>query len=330
MRIAICHHFDLDFYSGGEKFVIQMSNELTKLGHTVSVYTTPFIIEGRKALLNAHKLLLDEVHFEKGWHHTPQADIVYVMYDPYTPINKTIFDLSKCQSKITGVHSSSFWEPVTLMYGKVPNVGRIAQFFFGNYELSRYDAVHTLTNAFKLNHPNIYVIPNYVDSSIYKITDKKSKFTVAFTSRHSNAKGYDVFQEVTKNLDVDVAVSSGNMAETDLIDLVATSHLSFLPSKVDTFGYSIVESIMSGTPVLTTLLEAHKQLKLPLMYSNSNRNFGKSINVFKRIFEETKQEYDTWCLIGRQAAKRFYDKQVVLEQFENMLLEVHKRKCYAS
>jgi glycosyltransferase involved in cell wall biosynthesis len=329
LKIALLHHFDLDFFSGGEKFILQTANELANRGHEVSVFTTPFVIENRKAHKDAHKLLSNKIQFSKAWKHQPKADIAYVMYDPYSPINRAIFDLSNCRAKITGVHSSSFWEPTHLMYGKIPNVGRLAQVLFGNFELSRYDAVHTLTNALPIRHSTVYVIPNYVDSDLYQPKDKKSAFTVAFTSRHSYAKGFDTFQKVIENLGVDVAVSSGDMSEQKLIDLIATSHISFLPSRVDTFGYSIVESAMCGTPIITTPLLVHKKLDLPLMYGYDISNFEKRIKGLSLLYTKDKQMYYTWCYLNRVAARCRYDKAVILDRFEKMLKEVFQRKVNA-
>jgi glycosyltransferase involved in cell wall biosynthesis len=326
MKIAFCHHFDLDFGAGGEKFIIQTANELDKRGHEVSVFVTPFVIEGMHRIKDAHKMLNKGIEYAKSWHHKVDAEIAYVIYDPYSPINRIIFALTGCKTKIAGVHSISFWESPALMYGKTPNIGRVMQKVFGDFEFSRYDAVHTVTDCFPINHPRVYNIPNCVDSEVFYPKKKKAdKFTVAFTSRHSHAKGWDVFLNASKKFEeTDLLITDGSLSERELVENLSMSHVSVAPSLVDTFGYSIIESLMCETPVITTPLPAHKNLNVPLLYANAPGDIVHGVSYLKSMIETEPQKYRAVCSNVRTEAMK-YDKKAMFDKFEAMLEEV--RAC---
>ena len=328
MRIAFCHHLDLDFGSGGEKFVINMANELSRIGHDVSVFSVPFTIEGRRAVKDAHNLLDDEIYFERSYRHKVEADVAYVTYDPYTPINRAMFDLTKSKVKIAGVHSSSFWEPISLMYGKIPNIGRLGEILFGKLEASRYDAIHAVTDCCPIKHKRFYHIPNFVDSTFFQPkANKLGKFTVTYANRKSLAKGWDLFNEASNYFDgdIDLSVSDGTLAESKMPTLFSSAHLTVAPSRVDTFGYSIIESLLCETPVLTTPLAAHKSLGVPLFYVGNSQQIAQKVNFLKNLWLDEAERYRQICILGRRQALKF-DKALILGKFESMLNEVFQ-KC---
>lgn len=192
MRIAFCHHLSLSYYGGGEKWIIELSKELTKRGHDVRIYALPFLLDGKRKV-NPSKILGD-IPYEEGLFHNVKADVCYVMYNPLN-----WFNFKTTSPRIAGMHSHAYWLPPHPNYGVLPNLANIANKLDSYFELRRFNAVHAVTNVFPINHPNIFCIPNFVDSEKYKpCKEKEDIFTVVFASRMVWQKGWDIFEYVRK------------------------------------------------------------------------------------------------------------------------------------
>ena len=323
MRIAFCHHLSLGYYAGGEKWIINVAKELAHRGHEVEIYALPFLLDG-KAKINPRKVL-EDIPYTEGFRHKVKADIVYMTYNPMSWLN---FETST--PRIAGVHTHAYWTPITLNYGFKPNLANIAHKIGGSFELKRFDAVHMVTNAYKIGHPQVYYIPNFVDGQTYKpVKEKDDVLTIAYSSRMIWSKGWNVFQAVTQRLKKDenkfkFKVTAQNINEQDMPEFLSSAHMALLPSFVDTFGLSIVESLMCETPVITTPLVTHKTLGLPLIYGDSVNGFVEQVRGVGRLWNEDRDRYLESARFCRQQALK-YDKQEVMSKLESMFTEVCNR-----
>jgi glycosyltransferase involved in cell wall biosynthesis len=330
MNIAFCHHLSLSYFGGGEKWLVNTAKELVRRGHNVEIYALPFLLEGKRKV--KPKELLEDIPYSEGLRHKVKADVVYVTYNP---LSWMFFQTSK--PRIGGIHAQSYWQKPDLRYGLLPNVSLMANKMLSYFELRHFNAVHMVTGTYPCNHPKVFMIPNFVDASFYKPTvEKPDEFTVSFSSRTVWQKGWDIFQLVTKFLQkfstlsarrfphrLSFKVAAGKVKEHDMPDFLSASHLSFLPSRVDTFGLALVESALCETPVLTTPLDTHKYLGLPLAYGESVSDFLRQIRRFCNEWE-TGDEYGylrEWSRDSRVKALK-YDKTVVMNQIERMFKEV--------
>jgi glycosyltransferase involved in cell wall biosynthesis len=306
MKIAFCHHLSLSYYGGGEKWIINTAKELSKK-HDVSVHALPLLLDGKSKVNPKDKL--KDISYTESFHHTIKADVTYVTYNPLSFLNFNIKG-----PKIAGVHSEAYCQKPNINYGKYPLIANIINRFTSYGELRRFNAVHCLNNLYPVNHPKIFTIPDYVDSTFYKPYKKSDEFTVAYASRKVWQKGFDIFKQIQKHLDCKVNVS-GSIPEQDMPAFLSDAHVVLAPSRVDTFGLSIVEASMCGTPVVTSPLHSHLELGLPLKYAESPQDYLNEVNKLR------KETVDLLSDVCRFSAMR-YDKSFIMDKLEAMFCKV--------
>jgi glycosyltransferase involved in cell wall biosynthesis len=228
--------------------------------------------------------------------------------------------------KIAGIHTELFWQKkLQLSYGTLASLFYLFNKVYHLADLRQFDAVHSITSAYPINHPHVYFIHNFVDSQFYvPKNNKEDKFTVTYASRMVWQKGWDKFQEVAKQLeqyDINVKVSSGKVQESDMPSFLSSAHVVVVPSRVDTFGILIVEALMTGTFVITTSLKTHQFLELPLIYADSVEENVAQIIRLKELWESNKEKYYELATLGRTSALK-YDKKVIVDKLEKMFSEV--------
>ena len=304
MRIAFATHLSVAYNGGGEKWIINTAKALAKK-HEVEIYALPFLLDGKRKIVPAEHL--DGIPYHEGFHHNIVADVTYCMYNPLSFLNFNIKG-----PKIAGLHSETYWHDPNLRYGKYPLIANIINRFTSYFELRRFNAVHRLNTLYPVNHPSVYTIPDYVDSTIYRPYKKAADFTVAFASRQVWQKGFDIFSKASSELDCKVKVS-GNIPEDEMPEFLSDAHAILTPSRVDTFGLTLVESLMCGTPVIASPLASHLILGLPLRYASSVKDYVFEVNWLK----QNSLGSDFY-----RASALKYDKNFVMEQLENMLKEV--------
>jgi glycosyltransferase involved in cell wall biosynthesis len=268
----------------------------------------PILLEGKPKINPKEKL--EDISYSEGFHHNIKADVTYVTYNPLSFLNFNIHG-----PKIAGIHSEAYWQNPNLRYGKYPLVANIVNRFTSYGELRRFNAVHCLNNLYPVNHPRIFTIPDFVDSEFYRPLKKSDEFTVAYASRQVWQKGFDIFSKLASHLDCRVKVS-GNIFESDMPSFLSDAHVVVAPSRVDTFGLAIVESMMCGTPVVTSPLPSHLELGLPLKYANSTTDYLAEVNRLKA--DSSFGLLSDFC---RLSALRF-DKKRIVAQLEAMLCQV--------
>lgn len=317
MRIAFCHHLSLSYLGGGEKWITQLANELVKRGHEVEIRCLPFTLEdGRKKIPH----LLDEIIYREGYFHDiTDADVTYVTYHPLSWLN-----FKTSHPRIAGFHSHAYWLPAHPRYGLLPNVANIVNRFTSYSELRHFDAVHAITDTYPINHPRVYRIPHFIDCDFFKPNEKDDEFSVAFASRAVWQKGFDTLLKVKDIIepDIKVNISGGKVPEKELPDFYGRSHATIVPSRVNTFGLTIVESMACGTPVIATPLITRNSLDLPLVYASSPMEFAERIWGFKKIWNEYKPDYSDFAHEIRNEIESKYNKEIIVDKLERMFKEV--------
>jgi glycosyltransferase involved in cell wall biosynthesis len=314
VKVAFCHHLSLSYYGGGEKWLIGFSNYLAKQGHNVSIYSTPLLLDG-KPKVDPYQLLDSRVRYEEVWRKSVKADVVY---EVFSPLNWLCFEAS--HPKIAGLHSQALFGSSVKGYGLIPRVSVVLNGSVGKCELAKFDAVHTLTSAYPVEAKKLYTIPNFVDSKIYHpAAAKSSVFRVGYASRKVPQKGYDTWLEVKERFSGDDGIEfleTGGFSESEMAGFYSSCHLVLTPSRVDTFGLSLVEASLCGTPVATTSLPAHKALGIDFFYADTVDAYVKAINYARNC-----RVLDAIGLVARTQALR-YASDKVLPELEEMLKNV--------
>jgi glycosyltransferase involved in cell wall biosynthesis len=307
IKVNFLHHISLSYFGGGEQWIMNTAKELAKK-HDVEIYALPILLDGKPKINPKEKL--NGIPYHEGFHHNVKGDVSYLTYNPLSFMNYNIKG-----KKIAGMHSEVYWQKPNIHYGKYPLLAHVVNRFTSYFELRRYDAIHTILNTlFSINHPRVFTIPNYVDSELYKPCKKSDDFTVTYASRKVWQKGYDIFGKVAKKLNCNVKVS-GDVAEEDMPEFLGSSHVVLAPSRVDTFGLAIVQSMMCSTPVVTSPILNHYNLGLPLKYAQTVDDYVQEVNNLK---QEPDSLLNDFC---RMSALK-YDKQYVMSKFEEMLTQV--------
>jgi glycosyltransferase involved in cell wall biosynthesis len=341
MKISFCHYYSLSHGGGGERIVTDAANFLSSRGHQVSVHCLPF--RRRRNLFH----LDHEVLYCEKLLHRFSADVSYHIYAPLLPY------LFLCSApRVAGLHSALVsdlcYDPLDfLRQGPFVSGAYAFQKSLGKYALARFDAVHAVTQiGVPLKHRRTYTIPNWVDCSVtnesLKTKHEKGKtFKVLFAGKPQYVKGFDIFlalSEIIEDEDIEFVStyappSANQNSKVRFLGAIPHSEMPQLFSKVgvllhpvrqETFGLVILESLASGTPVVTTPISSHISLKLPLRYAANLRDFVREIRLVYSIWKE---DYDAYLRLAKEGAGavRLYDRTIVLPRFEDMLKEVAER-----
>ena len=316
MDIAFCHHLSLSYNGGGEKWLINLSKELVKRGHSISIHCLPFTLKDKKCISNTQ---LGSIPYTEKLFHNIHADVSYVTYNPLSFLNFHIHG-----KKIAGFHTQTYEQKTfNHQYGFLPSIAKLANDIFGSQDIKRFNAIHRLTpNTYTSPQISTYIIPNYVDSTIYKPSKKPEEFTVTYASRKVWQKGYDIYRLAKQALKSKVNFQeSGSIPERDMPHFLSQGHVTIAPSRVDTFGLSLVESLMCGTPVITTSILPHKRLNAKLFYADTPLTITNQILKLKTLFETDTKTYNALCATCRSSVMQ-YDKLQIVNQLESMFKEV--------
>jgi glycosyltransferase involved in cell wall biosynthesis len=334
MKVVFCNHISLSYGGGGEKWTITVAKYLRSRGYDVKVYALPYTPNNRHNLVPSK--ILEDIPYYEGWRHNVNADVAYVFYNPLAYL---FFRCRGC-IRIAGLHSNVYFMPKTppISYGTPAIISRILYKIIGKYDISTYDIIHIVNKACEMKgvKRKVIYIPNFVNTKIYKpIGRKYEKFTVLFVGRPSWQKGWDIFLQVAKMLksnesNIDILWAGGTYSNPDnlvrglgyisdelkLSRIYSMAHITLYPSLSDLFPLTIAESLASGTPVITTPIETHKSMKLPLIYASTAEEFAKKIMEIKNMYERNPKEYSKLITEGRRAVEELYDIEKVLPRFE--------------
>mgnify|MGYP005831896823 CR=1 FL=1 len=335
MKIAFCLHISLKYGGGGEKWTVNVANALEKRNHEIEIRALPYMPHKRN-VLKAQNVLNKNIRYFESWRHSLDADVAYVFYNPLS----NIFFRTKCP-KIAGIHSQVYFLSKTppITYGMPAILARSLFKMIGRGDLSFFAGVHVV-NQFSIRHSNVFYIPNFVNTETYHPAKPKSdRFTVLFIGRPTWQKGWDIFLRAASILKRKhsglelkaVGFSNENTGkiscfgyisdEDELAKIYSSAHVTLLPSRADTFGVTILESLACGTPVVTTPSFPHKNLGLPLFYAETVEEFVKSVEQLRSLWIKDLVAYQKITKEAQNAAKK-YDMQIILPKIEAMFKRV--------
>jgi glycosyltransferase involved in cell wall biosynthesis len=311
-KIVFAHHLSMKSLGGGEVWTAETAKAMKALGYEVSVCATPVKVASGAPANPAD--ILGEIEYTEKYRQSINADICYITYHPSVSLNfKQI-----AGKRILGIHATTcFDSSIDLKYGLLPNSAILLHKILGAAEFNKAQAIHTVAPYLKLKHPNVFAIPNYVDSKKFHAYPKANKFTVAFASRKSYQKGWDIFEQFTKlcnKLYPEIQiVSSGNLKSKEVPQFLAQAHVVLVPSRYDSFGLSIVEAAMCETTVVTTPIPSHLSLGLPLRYADDPKAYLRAVAALYTDYELINRNKEL-----RRRAVELYDYPVVINKLDRM------------
>lgn len=335
MRIAFCHHYRLSFCGGGERWITEAANYLRARGHTVQIYCLPF--RGRKNFPPLRK----DIPYRESWFHSFEADVAYYVYVPWV----TSLFRTKAK-KILGLHAAlhaNLTEKVSnpylfyKRYGPYVTLANSLLKITRKDEFSSFDALHWVSPAEPfVKHQKIFRIPNWIDTKFFEPRKKEKKeFVVLFVGKQTYSKGFDRFLELSHMFRSPISfMSTGQTFENikgvgfvpydSMGELYSEASVVVNPSRVDSFGLVIPESLASGVPVITTPIAAHQALDLPLSYANSPIEMAREVKRIYSLWKDNNGEYSKIASLGMESVKK-YDAKTILPKIEQMFLEVAEK-----
>ena len=328
-RIVLCPHISLKHYRGGEKWAVSLANLLAEEGIDVAVRALPYLPDGQSRV-GVEEVLNDAVTYREAWRHDlSEFDSAYVFYTPFSN-----FFFSGDVFSIAGIHS---WVYVTdrlyeSHYGAVPTAVKLLYRLFGEHDLQRFDAVHTVTPAFDSPHARTVHVPNFVDTELFHPdrTPLDEEFTVLVTAAHIPEKGWDLAREVAGRLPEDARLVAtgtsddpnvedlGFLDEDELAEAYASAHVVLHPARVDTDSMVINEACASGTPVVTTPLPTHVRENEAVLHAETP---GEMVGVLRLLHREWERNrgYAARCRLARSEGEK-HSAERIYPQLKQLLV----------
>lgn len=328
-RIVLCPHISLEYYRGGEKWVASLANLLADEGIDVAVRALPYLPDGQSRV-DVETILDDAVSYREAWRHdVSEFDSAYVFY---TPLSNLFF--TGDAFSIAGIHSWVYLSDrlYESHYGAVPTAVKLLYRLFGERDLKRFDAVHTVTPAFESQHPRTVHVPNFVDTERFR-PDRASladEFTVLVTAAHIPEKGWDVAREVASRLPGDARLVAtgtsddpnvgdlGFLEEDELAETYASAHVVLHPARVDTDSMVINEACASGTPVVTTPLSTHVRENEAVLHAETPGEMVGAIRLLHREWERNRG-YASRCRHARSEGEK-HSVERIYPQLKRLLV----------
>lgn len=337
MRVAFFHHYSLTHGGGGERFLAELADFLVLQGHEVSIHALPFRRRDVAVELDPG------VEYCEGLVHRTEADVAYHMY---APLMHYAF---LCRGpKIAGLHGAVVADYASsgafyVRQGPFVAGAYLARETVGRYDLHQFDAVHSVTPV-ALAHRRHFVLPNWVDRSntpraLGLKQERGATFAVLYVGKPSYTKGFDTVVTLSEQLAGDglefwVACPPdplvtgckslkwvGYVPPEEIWQLYARAAVLLHPTRQETFGRAILESLAAGTPVVTTPIPSHQALDLPLEFAASVPETRERIEAIHERWETDYRGYVHAAEAAAQEAGRF-DRRTVLPQYERMLSDV--------
>ena len=339
MRIAFFHHYSLTHGGGGERFLLELANFLARKGHRIEIHALPF--RGR----NVRFQMEPGVRYCEGLLHRADADVSYHVYAPL------VSHAFRCNApRIAGLHGAvvaDYESPASFYFHQGPFVAGayVARQTIGQIDLEAFDAVHAVSPV-PLSHPPVHVLPNWVDrsNSARALALKRNRadtFGVLYVGKPSYTKGFDRVAALSELLSgsgiefwaafpPDPAYQGGDHVKwlgytphEEMWKLYARASVLLHPTRQETFGRVILESLAAGTPVVTTPIPSHRSLALPLEYASTLPEMKTTI---ERLHQQWRTDYDGYVRSAAAQAEDVarFDAQVLLPRYESMLVQVAK------
>lgn len=158
--------------------------------------------------------------------------------------------------------------------------------------------------------------------------EKNTKFAIEIVSKLKGTVALDIYgtvnnqaywqgcQTLMRNLPKNVKVNyCGSLPGNEVLDTFKKYHFMFMPSLSENFGHSILESFITGTPVIIsdqTMWKNLQEKKAGFDLSLSQKE--KFISVIQRCVEMEGGEYRQWSAGALLMAKAFVENDSTLKQ----------------
>jgi hypothetical protein len=330
----------LSYNRGGEKWIKEVASYLSSK-HKITVITTDFMkfhdVKDLKfnyiTIKFKRKLFfLNDISEIKKY--LRDTDIVYSFY-VWAGTQREIVKYS--ERVIFGHHAfiDSFLQRI--YYRILENDRKIKKSY--HHFLTQYRA-----NLYKKRgFHNIFVIPNFIDLKKYELKDKNidNKFKIISPGVSSKEKGVDVLfrvADVLRNFkDIEFYVTGhkytelnlpenvkyiGFLKEVDYIKVISNASLLFLPTRAETFSFTVLENLVVGNPVVVTNLpdvrSAFGETKA-IYYSKMNniKDYLNGIFKYYYLWRNNVEKYKEISNVARQIATNF-DSEIILPKIEEM------------
>jgi len=341
MKIAFVLPNSVKSFGGAEKKIVETARLLVARGYDVELRALPRNRPG----LAFNAAIPGDLNYIESWSHVINADVVYVAY-----ILGISFIVKTKAPIIAGLHSPLLFRPKSLLkravkepllYGSLvyPLYALLAK-NLAEFEIRRFKAVRALTRSCALRHKRVYIIPQWVNTEVFKPHDAKNEeFTVIFAGRHVKEKGWDTYLQAALHVKklgyrdirfrcagrgVSWIEGLGFLDERDLAEHFSKAHITVHPSLADTFGNVIVESMACGTPVITTPIPAHKDIGGPQIFAQPDPEAvaNKIIEVYE-LWRWDPKDYQNLSRDCMRSAQK-YSVNRVFPQFIYMLRDLNE------
>jgi glycosyltransferase involved in cell wall biosynthesis len=331
------------YWGGGEKEMYQLATGLTSLGHVVEIYALPYTLENRRKMRVAN-LLCDGIKYHEGPLHVVEADVVYSMYHPFSR-----FNFITRAPIVASFHSQIWFNKNRKGYGYVPRVAAWLSDRLMQKELSGFAAVHTHHPSLKEeieirapSHPPIYVIGHFLDTKTFRpMGTKNDRFTVLYVGRPVWQKGYDLFENLARELNpsgmrFEFAGGWGDGAPIESLGLVSNegklakymsdAHIVVSPTRIESIaGKSILEALSCGTPVVTTSQTDTSLAGCDSVFRVEDYNGMKETILY--LYDKWKnRSYEEVTTCARPCALKDRSIESTLGKYEQMLTNVADRR----
>jgi len=329
--VALCSHFAIEHFRGGEKWLVEFANRLVADGVDVDVYALPYAPDGQRRV-DAEEVLEESIEYHERWRHdVSDYDTVYAMYTP--GMGLCVADGSDTRT-VAGIHSWAFVTDSLFEshYGLVPTIAKLCYRAVGPPELRRFDAVHSVTPVYDSPHPDTTHVPNFVDTELYHPdrADLAEEFTVLVTAAHIPEKGWDVVTDIAELLPKDVRLVAtgdvdhpgveglGFLSREELADAYSKAHLLLHPTRVDTDSMAINEAHASGTPTLASALSTHTRWDEAAMQADATEAYVERILELREEVATAPERYAARCRLARSHGLT-HDQELLYRRLRELL-----------
>ncbi len=236
------------------------------------------------------------------------ADIIHVHNPKFSGIVKNH------KNAILTIHGDYITE-ITKQYGVLG--GMIANFLKKNVEL--FDVITTV-NPYWAKTRGWKYIPNGISlNKIQQVKPSELKY-VLFVGRKDKIKGYELFQEISKNIPYPSKMLFDRPWE-EVISFMKSAYCIVIPSEVEGFPTVILEAWASGCPVIASKIPELESISENSIYF-AERSVGDFSNAIHKIIDD---EEGTKLVERASKVVKKYDWSDISQQYYDLYLDVYKK-----
>jgi len=265
------------------EFFLKLSEQLIELDYHVIILTN----EQRNDLINENSS--PQIRTWPSYYPTKPKDFIFIrkLIQKHNPemiisnFSATNFcllagRLAKVPHRIPWVHtiSTAMTEVAPWKFWRKKYLYKLATSFIANSEATRQDSI----DKYDINPKHIITIPNLIHNNDKYIIENIPKEDIVFVGRFYETKGIDTlikamslvidvvpslklkiiaggddteYRKIVEEYNLaDNIIFMGRLERKDVMQNLATSICSIVPSKAEAFGYVVIEALSVKTPVI--------------------------------------------------------------------------------